>query len=112
MNRFDGWNDELCHHGIPGQKWGIRKYQNSDGTLTEAGKARYLNADGSLTRKGEKAYRKEYARAQRLVNRADLNRQRALADMHGQKAKKAGKQALISAGSAALTFGGSQLGGR
>lgn len=32
---------ELYHHGILGQKWGIRRYQNSDGTLTEAGKTRY-----------------------------------------------------------------------
>lgn len=31
----------LEHHGIKGQKWGIRRYQNSDGTLTEAGKKRY-----------------------------------------------------------------------
>ena len=31
----------LAHHGIRGMKWGIRRYQNPDGTLTEAGKARY-----------------------------------------------------------------------
>ena len=31
----------LIHHGIKGQKWGIRRYQNDDGTLTEAGKKRY-----------------------------------------------------------------------
>ena len=31
---------ELYHHGIKGQKWGIRRYQNPDGTLTEAGKKR------------------------------------------------------------------------
>lgn len=41
MNTFDGWNDELYHHGIRGQKWGIRRYQNPDGTLTAEGKARY-----------------------------------------------------------------------
>lgn len=32
---------KLQHHGIEGMKWGIRRYQNKDGTLTEAGKARY-----------------------------------------------------------------------
>lgn len=31
----------LVHHGILGQKWGVRRYQNYDGTLTEAGKKRY-----------------------------------------------------------------------
>ena len=37
------YSDELYHHGIKGQKWGIRRYQNLDGTLTDAGKARYGN---------------------------------------------------------------------
>ena len=31
----------LVHHGIKGQKWGIRRFQNSDGTLTDAGRSRY-----------------------------------------------------------------------
>lgn len=31
----------LSHYGIKGMKWGVRRYQNSDGTLTEEGKARY-----------------------------------------------------------------------
>lgn len=34
-------DDELSHHGIPGMKWGVRRYQNSDGTLTSKGKNRY-----------------------------------------------------------------------
>lgn len=32
---------ELYHHGIKGQKWGVRRYQNADGSLTSAGKRRY-----------------------------------------------------------------------
>lgn len=37
--------DYLVHHGIKGQKWGVRRYQNPDGTLTVAGKARYSTYD-------------------------------------------------------------------
>ena len=32
--------NELYHYGIKGQKWGVRRYQNKDGTLTEAGRKR------------------------------------------------------------------------
>ena len=34
-------NDVLDHSGILGMKWGVRRYQNKDGTLTEEGKKRY-----------------------------------------------------------------------
>lgn len=33
--------DHLEHHGILGQRWGVRRYQNADGTLTDLGKKRY-----------------------------------------------------------------------
>lgn len=39
-------NNELYHWGIKGQKWGIRRFQNSDGSLTPDGRTRYGSGDG------------------------------------------------------------------
>lgn len=35
------YSEFLAHHGVKGQKWGVRNWQNTDGTYTEAGKHRY-----------------------------------------------------------------------
>lgn len=45
------YGNELYHHGIKGMKWGIRRYQNEDGTLTPEGKMRYLDSDSSTTKR-------------------------------------------------------------
>ena len=43
-------SEELQHHGIKGQKWGVRRYQNEDGSLTKAGMARYKDEVNSKER--------------------------------------------------------------
>ena len=55
-------SDELTHWGIKGQKWGVRRYQNEDGSYTKEGKERYNKRyrtdDGSMTEAGRKKYEK------------------------------------------------------
>ena len=51
--------NELYHHGILGQKWGVRRFQNPDGTLTEAGKKRYGTAENFEAGKTLKSIKKE-----------------------------------------------------
>lgn len=66
-------SNELYHHGIKGQKWGVRRFQNSDGSLTTAGKKRYLSKDGELSRKGQKQLTemaKEVGRSENYETRA------------------------------------------
>lgn len=45
---MNDYRDELYHHGIKGQKWGVRRYRNPDGSLTEAGKKRLKRKEDRL----------------------------------------------------------------
>lgn len=45
--------DTLCHHGILGQKWGVRRYQNSDGSLTDAGRKRYTKLQNKADKRAK-----------------------------------------------------------
>lgn len=53
---MEAWRDELYHYGIKNQKWGVRRYQNEDGSLTLAGKARYRKP---MTKKEHRQYSDE-----------------------------------------------------
>ena len=44
--RFGNGGDYLIHYGVPGQKKGVRRYQNEDGSLTEEGKQHYGVGEG------------------------------------------------------------------
>lgn len=66
-------SDSIQHHGIIGQKWGVRRYQNEDGTLTAAGKARLEKKDERWAKKKsdkitETAQRKSAKELNRYAN--------------------------------------------
>lgn len=54
-------SDDICHHGIKGQKWGVRRFQNEDGTRTLKGKQRYSKAS-ETPKKVEKTAKKDTKR--------------------------------------------------
>lgn len=60
--------NELYHHGIKGQKWGVRRYQFSDGSLTPEGTKRYGNKSGSSTNAANRVSRMMNQKVKYAVN--------------------------------------------
>ena len=62
----------LAHHGVKGQRWYIRRYQNPDGSLTEAGRRRLDRKDAKWAKKNyEKAYKSAYRQVKKPMAVAD-----------------------------------------
>jgi len=102
---------DLYHFGIPGMKWGIRRYQYSDGSLTPEGKKRYAKSDS------KRPVHEDYARAhsgknvkymsdnelKNVNNRLNMEKQyRQLSLSEVNQASKAYKTALAIAGGVAV----------
>lgn len=80
------YSDELYHHGTKGQKWGVRRYQNPDGSLTVAGRARYLKQSVQRSwnlRKARKAKAKKAEERKKIqqIKKFDKNNPRHI-DKH------------------------------
>lgn len=74
---------ELQHAGIKGMKWGIRRYQNKDGTLTPAGKKRYNREMEKL--KAEKKVLQNRQRTQAKLDKLDAMKKEVNSMKRGEK---------------------------
>lgn len=92
---FEDGSQALAHHGIKGMKWGVRRYQNADGSLTSAGRQRYGEGSGVQTRKGMSDGTKR-----KLKTAAKIAGGAALAGLAGYAAYKGGTNYLRNANNA------------
>lgn len=86
--------DYLQHYGIKGQAWGVRRFQNEDGSLTEAGKERYgyyENKDGTKDykriQKDAKSDAEEYARAKAYYGEGAGTRRKKIKNQISERMK-------------------------
>ena len=79
------YSDELNHYGVLGQKWGIRRYQNYDGTYTQAGLKRYQKSKDIYEKRKENyksikkdrnssQYDKKYAKSKMIEAKRQMNK--------------------------------------
>lgn len=83
-------NDELYHHGIKNMKWGIRRFQNKDGSLTPAGKKRYDKEVAKLKAE-KKKLRNEISVRKKADKLKQLEKERDALKVQSKKLKKNSK---------------------
>ena len=87
----------LSHHGIKGQKWGVRRFQNPDGSLTAAGKKRYFIATGKdLSLRQERKLLKEARKLDKLMYDEIPDFHKEAINKYEARAKKARNVATTS----------------
>ena len=81
LNHHSPYTDFLMHYGIQGQKWGVRRFQNEDGTLTAEGKERYLKTDHDKTAKNAEKDLYKYDKNGRKLSFSERGRTRTAANV-------------------------------
>lgn len=79
--------NEFYHWGIKGMKWGVRRYQNPDGSLTAAGRKRYTDKDGNLNTAGKKKFGNSVKT--KTEGEAEIPKRKSVKDMTDDELNKA-----------------------
>ena len=87
------YSNELAHHGIKGMKWGIRRYQYEDGSLTPAGRKRY--ADDKLVT-GRQAQKNANAARKTAIKKLNDSPDKHTLYQYNKTARKAAKESIAN----------------